>query len=91
MRTTVTLDPDVEELLRREMDSGRKSFKQALNEAIRRGLRGRVGPEEARFQVKARPLGVRPGIDPIALRDLDDEIEIEDFLRKTRALEDRRT
>ena len=41
MRTTVTLDPDVEALLRKEARRGGKPFKQALNNAIRAGLRGR--------------------------------------------------
>jgi hypothetical protein len=38
MRTTVTLDPDVETLLRRRMRERRLGFKQALNEALRAGL-----------------------------------------------------
>jgi hypothetical protein len=87
MRTTVTLDPDVEALLRKEMQERRKSFKRALNDAIRDGLKTRTGPAEPSFGVVARPLGLRPGIDPVALRDLDDELEIEEFLRKTRKLE----
>ena len=37
MRTTVTLDPDTEQLVRRRMRERRVSFKQALNDAIRRG------------------------------------------------------
>ena len=40
MRTTVTLDADVEKLLRDSMHRERKSFKRALNEALRRGLKG---------------------------------------------------
>ena len=38
MRTTVTLDPDVEALLRRRMHERRLTFKQALNDALRAGL-----------------------------------------------------
>ncbi len=38
MRTTVTLDPDVERLLRQTMRQRDVSFKEALNEAIRTGL-----------------------------------------------------
>ncbi len=88
MRTTVTLDPEVEQLLREEMQRTRKGFKETLNEAVRRGLKGPRG-EEPEFAVRARAMGLRPGIDPAAVRDLDDELEIEEFLRKTRALEDR--
>lgn len=87
MRTTVTLDADVEQLLREAMERGRKSFKQTLNEAVRRGLKGGGGVEEPEFEVSAKPMGLRSGIDPARIRDLDDEAEIEEFLRKTRALE----
>jgi len=40
MRTTVTLDPDTEQLIRRRMRERGMSFKEALNDAIRNG----VGP-----------------------------------------------
>ena len=39
MRTTVTLEPDVERMIRQEVAARRKTFKQVLNEAVRRGLR----------------------------------------------------
>jgi hypothetical protein len=39
MRTTVTLDPDVESLLRKEVHRRGEPFKQVLNNAIRAGLR----------------------------------------------------
>lgn len=43
VRTTVTLDPDTAELVRREMRERSVSFKQALNDVIRRGaLAGRA-------------------------------------------------
>lgn len=38
MRTTITLDPDVESLLKRAMRERGLSFKEAVNEAIRSGL-----------------------------------------------------
>ena len=87
MRTTVTLDPDVESLLRESIQRGRKTFKQALNDALRRGLKGEGTGTEPAFEISARPLGLREGIDPSRLQELDDEIEIEEFLRKTRALQ----
>lgn len=37
MRTTVTLDPDTEQIVRRRMQKLGVSFKQALNDAIRSG------------------------------------------------------
>src|SRR5258708_26568755 len=41
MRTTVTLDPDVERLIPDAMKERAISFKEALNEAARIGLRGK--------------------------------------------------
>jgi hypothetical protein len=41
MRTTVTLDPDTERLLRETMQKRGVSFKQALNDAVRAGSRRR--------------------------------------------------
>ena len=38
MRTTVTLEPDTEHLLREAVRVTNRSFKQVLNEAIRKGL-----------------------------------------------------
>lgn len=43
MRTTVTLDPDAEHLIRERMRAKGVSFKQALNDAIRDSRPG--GPE----------------------------------------------
>lgn len=89
MRTTVTLDEDVERLLREAMKQGRKGFKEALNDALRRGLEPLRAAQEPPFVVTARRLGLRSGIDPASIRDLDDELEIEEFQRKTRALKER--
>lgn len=38
MRTTVTLDPDTEQMVRRRMRERGLSFKEALNDAIRSGV-----------------------------------------------------
>jgi hypothetical protein len=40
MRTTLTLDPDVELLLQRAMREQGVPFKRVVNDALRRGLRG---------------------------------------------------
>jgi len=49
MRTTVTLDPDVEVLLKRAMRERGLTFKQAVNEAIRAGATGPNRPEPRDF------------------------------------------
>ena len=68
MRTTVTLDKDVERMLREAMHRTRRSFKETLNAAVRMGLAG--GPPDkklAPFIVKARAMSLRAGIDPAGL------------------------
>jgi hypothetical protein len=64
MRTTVTLDDDVESLVQKEMRRTGKTFKAALNDALREGFarRGEAAPIEP-FRVEARPLGIVPGLD----------------------------
>ena len=87
MRTTVTLDPDVEQLLRNATHSTGQNFKDALNNGLRRGLAhlAAVAPDTA-FVVKARPLGLRIGLDPARLHDLEDDLEAEAFAATTRKL-----
>jgi predicted transcriptional regulator len=85
MRTTVTLDPDVERLLKEAAHETRRSFKQVLNDAVRAGLRASsTTVRRRRFSVKARPMGLRPGIDPTRLAELADELETEAFLGTSR-------
>lgn len=88
MRTTVTLDPDVERLLKEEIHRSRQSFKEVLNTAIRRGLRASApGKKRKPFVVKARSLGLRTGIDPARLTELADDLEVDAFLTLTKKLE----
>lgn len=57
MRTTVTLDPDVERLIRGSMRERGVSFKEALNEAARKGLGGEKYRRGKRFVQKSFSLG----------------------------------
>lgn len=60
MRTTVTLDPDTESLVRRLMAERGIGFKQALNDAIRAGAGADAAPSGPATRV--RSLG-RPAVD----------------------------
>ena len=77
MRTTITLDPDTEALLRREMARSNVNFKRAVNDAIRRGLSG--GRSAARDVVKVLPFesDYQPGIDRLRLQQLADDLELD--------------
>jgi hypothetical protein len=75
----VTLDPDVERLLKDEAHKRGQSFKVALNEAVRQAFRPppkSTGKRKA-FVVEARRMGLRAGIDPARLSELADEMENE--------------
>lgn len=79
MRTTVTLDPDVEALIRVAMQARGLSFKQALNEAVRAGLAPRP---KRRFRQRTFTLGARPGVDYTKALALAASLEDEEIARK---------
>lgn len=61
MRTTVTLDPDVEARLREVARERGVSFKEALNTAVRAGLMAARGQRE--YRTPARSLGLLAGVN----------------------------
>jgi len=86
MRTTVTLDKDVERLLREAMHRSRTGFKQTLNTAVRAGLGQKTARTARRpFVLKARPLGLRAGLDPAGFNQLADELEVDAVLEESRS------
>ncbi len=89
MRTTVTLDPDVERLLKDEAHRRGESFKVALNEAVRKAFRpaSRSTAKRKPFVVKSYPMGLRPGIDYAKANKLADDLEIDAFIALTKRLE----
>lgn len=87
MRTTLTLDPDVERLLKQAIHSEKQGLKATLNAALRRGLAHHAPSAPVKpFVVEARPMGLRAGLDPARLHDLADEMELEAFAATTRRL-----
>jgi hypothetical protein len=90
MRTTVTLDGDLERILRETALRTRRPFKKVLNETLRSALEGRAGMDTAEpFVVEARPMGLRAGLDPAGFNRLADDLEAEAFLETTRKLVER--
>jgi len=87
MRTTITVDDDVEQLLRLAMQQSGQSLKTTLNQAVRRGLAGTiVGAAQPPFCVEPQPMGLRAGIDPARLQELGDELDVQAFLDLSRRL-----
>ena len=85
MRTTVTLDEDVAAAVKRVAQERGLSFKEALNSAIRAGLRS--NPANGRtYRMPSRRLGLRPDTDLTkALQlasGLDDEERVQDLRRR---------
>lgn len=73
MRTTITLEPDVEALLKKAMRERGLSFKDAVNQAVRDGLiqhSGKVAP----FKQRAFHMG-RPRVDLTKALSLADELD----------------
>jgi hypothetical protein len=82
MRTTLTLDDDIAKTLQERARRSGESFKEVVNETLRRGLREKAASPLPRFEVKAKACGFHRGVDVLHLNQLNDELEIEDFLRK---------
>lgn len=82
MRTTLTLEPDVVERLRRETQNGRISLKKVINERLRIGLNLKTNPVPSTFQVVPHPASLRAGVDPARLNQLVDDLEVEAFAAK---------
>jgi hypothetical protein len=81
VRTTVTLDPDVEARLRAVMRERGVSFKVAINEAVRAGL-GNVATAPRRYRMPTQRMGVRPGVNLDKALRLAGELEDEELIRK---------
>ena len=76
MRTTLTLEEDVAAKLQTEMRRSGKSFKQTVNDVLRLGLNApRTLKPPRPFVVRARALGVRPGLNYDNIGELLDDLE----------------
>lgn len=82
MRTTVTLDPDVESLLRKEVRRRGEPFKQVLNNAIRAGLRSTARRDES-FQPLTFDMG-KPRVDITKAAALAAELEDSELVDRYR-------
>ena len=83
VRTTLTIDPDVEQLLQREMRRTSKSMKTLVSDASRVGLGTRGKPPRAPlFKVEPHAFGFKPGIDTDRLNQLVDEMEADELARR---------
>ena len=76
MRTTLTIDPDVAQLLQQEMRRTDRNMKTVVNDALRRGL-GAQGkpPRLPPFKVEPHAFVFKTDVDTGRLNQLADELE----------------
>jgi hypothetical protein len=82
MRTTVTLDADTDQIIRRLMRDRSLTFKQAVNEAIRAG--SATSRRQRAFRTRTFDMGP-PAIPLDKAMRLAAELEDEELLRKIAA------
>jgi plasmid stability protein len=77
VRTTLTLDDDVASKLKSEARRSGRSFRDVVNDVLRRGLTSRRDARpSAPFRVMARDLGeLRPGVTIDSVADLLEQVE----------------
>ena len=85
MRTTLTIDDDLAAALKRSAARSGKSFKAIVNEAIRRGMSTGEKPasRRERFRVLSARRGFLPGVDPLKLNQLVDELAVDGFVGRS--------
>ena len=76
MRTTLTLDDDVRARLEQESRRSGRSLKEVVNESLRLGLNARQTIKPGRrFAVRARTMGLRPGLSLECTAALLEQVE----------------
>lgn len=80
MRTTVTLDPDVETLVKRLMRERGLSFKEAVNHAIRSGLAAM--PAREPFSTPTFRMGFDPSIPWDRALSMAGQLEDDELMRR---------
>jgi hypothetical protein len=76
MRTTLTLDEDVAAKLKAEARRAGRSFRDVVNEALRRGLASRPVGRREPLTLQVRDLGdLKPGLSLDSIAKLIEQVE----------------
>ncbi|NBB89795.1 MAG: hypothetical protein GVY23_01145 [Spirochaetes bacterium] len=79
MRTTLTVNDDIDRRLRKIAREQNRSYKAVLNEALAQGIEAlEVAEPREQYQVESAAFGLKPGIDPARLNQVYDELESEE-------------
>ncbi|HXT96687.1 MAG TPA: CopG family transcriptional regulator [Polyangia bacterium] len=81
MRTTIALDDDLATKLQDMAHRRRVSFRQIVDEVLRKGLSGQERPRASKstYRTETFDSGFRPGVDPQRLNQLLDDLEADRF------------
>ena len=84
VRTTIALDDDLAEKLQEIAHKRRASFREIVNEVLRRGLSAQAPrPDRTKpFKADTFDSPFRAGVDPLRLNQLVDDLEVEDLGRR---------
>lgn len=83
MRTTLTIDDDLAGILQKKAGQQGHSFKEVVNETLRKGLAESLKTKKHKIIVRPHDFGaIRAGLDMDRMNQLVDEFEVEDYLRK---------
>jgi len=74
VRTTLTLDPDVAQLVEDAVHRARKPMKQVINDALRRALSQPPSRREP-YRLPVHEAALQPGFDLAGFNRLADELE----------------
>jgi hypothetical protein len=79
VRTTVAIDDDLFEKLKEAARRRGLTFTKVVNDVLRRGLTGQHPRERRRKPFRVAPFArpFRPGVDPLRLNRLLDDLEVE--------------
>jgi hypothetical protein len=75
VRTTLSLDDDVANLLKKEMRRSGSSLKETVNDLLRLGLMASGGKTRKAFVVTPLDLGLPPGLSYDKVEDLIETLE----------------
>lgn len=75
MRTTLSLDDDVANLLNKEVRRSGASFKETVNQLLRLGLAASTQKNVRPFLVTPRPMGLPPGLSYDNISELLEALE----------------
>lgn len=84
MSTVLTIDPDVEILLKEAVGAERRTLDEVANEALCRALVTERVPQRKPYALKPRHLGIKAEVNVDKSLGLSDELEDEEIIRKLR-------